>query len=199
MSKALDRTPPLRHSSPEWGPREKKEGVHKETVDKETVNTLTQSPESTKKTTEISQACPQVGTQMEETDARASKVQCDLQTTPKPVEKGHHRGWLVPVTINQVATMALLYTGATCTMIGRPLYELLQAAQPLKVRQDENLRLEVIGGGAAPTLGTATVQIGIAGGTYEHEIVISANRENPNCILGSDLFCQHDCKLSMRK
>ncbi len=89
--------------------------------------------------------------------------------------------------------MALLDTGATCTMIGQPLYELLQVAQPLKVRQDENLRLEVIGGGAAPTLGTATVQIGIAGGSYEHEIVISANRENPNCILGSDFFCQHDC------
>ncbi len=115
------------------------------------------------------------------------------------MEKGHHRGWLVPVTINQVATMALLDTGATCTMIGRPLYELLQAAQPLKVRQDENLRLEVIGGGTAPTLGTAAVQIGIAGGSYEHEIVISANRENPNCILGSDFFCQHDCELSMRK
>ena len=48
-------------------------------------------------------------------------------------------------------------------------------------------------------LGTATVQIGIAGGSYEHEIVIIANRENPNCILGSDFFCQHDCELSMRR
>ncbi len=67
------------------------------------------------------------------------------------------------------------------------------------MRQDENLRLEVIGGGTAPTLGTATVQIGIAGGSYEHEIVISANRENPNCILGSDFFCQHDCELSMHR
>ncbi len=71
---------------------------------------------------------------MEETDVRASKVQFDPQTTPKPVEKGQHRGWLIPVTINQVATMALLDTGVTCTMIGRPLYELLQDAQPLKVR-----------------------------------------------------------------
>ncbi len=57
----------------------------------------------------------------------------------------------------------------------------------------------MIGGGAAPTLGTATVQIGISGGTYEQEVVVSANRENPNCILGSDFFCQHDCELSMRK
>ncbi len=34
---------------------------------------------------------------------------------------------------------------------------------------------------------------------YEPEVVVSANRENPNCILGSDFFCQHDCELSMRK
>ncbi len=51
----------------------------------------------------------------------------------------------------------------------------------------------------APTLGTATVQIGIAVGSYEQEVVVSANRENPNCTLGSDFFCQHDCELSMRK
>ncbi len=57
----------------------------------------------------------------------------------------------------------------------------------------------VIGGSAAPTLGTATIQIGIAGGSYEHEIVISVNRENPNCILGSDFVCQHDCELSMHR
>ncbi len=101
----------------------------------------TPGPESTKKPAETSQTNPQANTQTEETDVRASKVQCDQQTTPKPVEKGHHRGWLIPVTINQVVTMALLDTGATCTIIGRPLYELLQAAQPLKVRQDEDLRL----------------------------------------------------------
>ncbi len=110
----------------------------------------------------------------------------------------HYRGWLIPVTINQILTLALLDTGATCTMIGRPLYETLQAVQPLKVKQDKDLPLEVIGGGAAPTLGTATVQVGIAGGSYKQE-VISANRENPKCILGSEFFCQHDCELSMRK
>ncbi len=146
--------------------------------------------------TETSQTRPQAGTQTVEADIQASEVQCDPQMTPIPVEKGHRLGWLIPVTINQVATMALLDTGATCTMIGRPLYETLQAAQPLKVRQDEDLRLEVIGGGAAPTLCTATVQIGIAGGSYEHEIVISAKRENPNCILHSYFFCQ---QLSMRR
>ncbi len=83
-------------------------------------------------------------------------------------------------------------------MIGRPLYEMLHAVTPLKVKTDEDLQLEVIGGGAAPKLGTATVQIGIAGGTYEQEVVVSANRENPNCI-SFDFFSQHDCELSMRK
>ncbi len=52
--------------------------------------------------------------------------------------KNHHCGWLIRATINQVSTMALLDTGATCTKIGRPLYETLQAAQPLKVKQDED-------------------------------------------------------------
>ncbi len=51
----------------------------------------TQSPQSIMKTAETSQTCPQASTQTEETDVRASKVQCDPQTTPKPVEKGHHR------------------------------------------------------------------------------------------------------------
>ncbi len=83
-------------------------------------------------------------------------------------------------------------------MIGRPLYETLHAVQPLKLKKDEDLRLEVIGG-AAPTLGTATVQIGIAGGSYEQEVVVSANQENPNCILDSDFFFQHDCEPSKRK
>ncbi len=75
----------------------------------------------------------------------------------------------------------------------------MRHVQPLKVKQNEDLRLEVIGSSATPTLGTAIVQIGIAGGSYEQEVVISANQENPNCILGSDFFCQHDCELSMRK
>ncbi len=53
--------------------------------------------------------------------------------------------------------MALLDTSATCTMVVRPLYETLQVAKPLKVKQGEELRIEVIGGSAAPTLGTANV------------------------------------------
>ncbi len=88
--------------------------------------------------------------------------------TSFPAVNKHYHRWLIPITINHVATLALLNTGATCTMIG-------QAAQTLKVKRDEDLRLEVIGGLAASTLGTATVQIGIAGGSYKHKIVSSAN------------------------
>ncbi len=128
-----------------------------------------------------------------------TEEQCDPVTTSISAVKKHYRGWLIPITINQVSIMALLDTSATCTRIGQPVYETLQAARPLNVKQDEDLRLEVIGGVAAPTLGTATVQVRVAGDSYGHEIVISANRENSNCILGSDFFCQHKCELSMRR
>ena len=111
-------------------------------------------------------------------DVRALDKSSDLEKTPMPMEQKHCRGWLIPITINQTSTLVLLDIGATCTMIVRPLYEMLHAVQPLKLKTDEDLRLEVIGGGAAPTLGTATVQIGIAGGTYEQEVIVSANRES---------------------
>ncbi len=109
--------------------------------------------------------------------------------------KNHRRSWLIHVSIKQVSTMALIDTGATCTMIGQPVYETLQAAKPLKVKQDKELHLEVILGGAVPALGTANVQIGIAGGQHDYETVISANKENPNCIFCSDFFGQHNCEL----
>ncbi len=142
---------------------------------------------------------PQATTQMPKSDVRTIDKQSDLEMTHLPTANKHYRGWLIPITINQISTLSLLDTGATFTMMGRPLYETLQAVQPLKVKQDEDLHLEVIGGGTAPTIGSATVQIGIAGGSYDQELGISANRENPTCILGSDFFCQHDCELPIRK
>ncbi len=39
------------------------------------------------------------------------------------------------MTINQISTLARLDTGATCTMIGGPLYEVLHAVQPLKLQR----------------------------------------------------------------
>ncbi len=142
---------------------------------------------------------PQAATQTSESDTKTTERQSNPVTTSLPAANKHYCWWLIPITINQVSTLALLDTGATCTMIGRLLYETLQAARPLKVKQDEDLRLEVIRGGAASTLGMATVQIRIVRCSYEHEIIISANREKPNCILGSDFFSQHDCELLMHR
>ncbi len=118
---------------------------------------------------------PQAATPTPKSDVRILDKQSDPEKTLMPAENKHCRSWLIPITINQISTLALLDTGATCTMIGRPLYEMLQAVQPLKLKTDEDLQLEVTGGGTAPTLSTATVQIGIAGGTYQEEVVVSAN------------------------
>ncbi len=183
------RDPPPRHPLPEWGSTDV-EGdlVKKEENQKQTIAT---------KETKLTR--PQAAIQTPGSDIRTMDKQSDLGTTPLPVANKHHRGWLIPITINEISTLALLDTGATCTMIGRPLYETLQAVQPLKVKQDADLRIEVIRGSAAPTLGTATVQIGIVESSYKHEVVISANQENANCILGYDFFCQHDYELSMQR
>ncbi len=97
---------------------------------------------------------PQATTPTLKSDVRTIDKQSDLEETPMPPENKHCHGWLIPITINQISTMK-----------ERQLYETLQAVQPLKLKKDEDLRLEVIGGGAAPTLCTATVQIGIAGGS----------------------------------
>ncbi len=67
--------------------------------------------------------------------------QSDLEMTPLPTANKHYRDWLIPITINQVSTLALLDTVATCTMIGRPLCKTLQAVQPLQVKQDEEMKI----------------------------------------------------------
>ncbi len=73
---------------------------------------------------------PQATTPTPKSDVRIIDKQSDLKTTH--LSMANYRGWLIPITINQILTLALLYTGASCTMIGRPVYETLQAAQPLK-------------------------------------------------------------------
>ncbi len=195
-AKSPERDPPPRQTLPEWGSTDVKEKLVKE---KEKPEKKTEEPKQKIDPKKDQQTLPQAAASTPKSDVRTLDKPRDLEKTSVPAEKKPCRGWLIPITINQTSTLALLDTGATCTVIGRLLYETLHAVTPLKLKTDEDLRLEVIGGGAAPTLGTATVQIGIAGGTYEQEVVVSANRENPNCILGSDFFGQHDCELSMRK
>ena len=172
---------------PAWGSK----NVEEDLVRKEEGQKQTTALEETNSTHN------QATTQTPGSDIWMMEKQSEPVTTPLPAVNKYYSIWLIPITINQVSTLALLDTGATYTMIGRPLYATLQTVKPLKVKQDEDLRLEVIGGRAAPMLGITMVQIGIAGGSYKHEIVISANRENPNCILVADFFCQDDCELSM--
>ncbi len=162
---------------PEWGSTEVKRELVKKTEnpEKKTEELVKKTEDPEKKTEELEQkieaekdqqTLPRAVTSTPKSDVRTLDKPRDLEKTPMPPEKRHCRGWLIPITINKTSTLALLDTGATCTMIGRPLYETMHAITPLKLKRDEDLRLEVIGGGAAPTLGTATVQIGIAGGTY---------------------------------
>ena len=73
---------------------------------------------------------PQATTPTPKSDVRIIDKQSDLKTTH--LSMANYRGWLIPITINQILTLALLDTDASCTMIGRPVYETLQAAQPLK-------------------------------------------------------------------
>ncbi len=135
---------------PEWGPTKVEDD-------------LVKKKENQKQTTALEETNlthPQAATQSLGSGIRTMEKQSDLETTPLPVVNKHYHVWLIPITIKQVSTLALLDASATCTMIRWLLYETLQAVQPLKVKQDEDLRLEVIGGSAAPTLGMATVQIG---------------------------------------
>ncbi len=174
-AKSPGHDPPQRPISHKWDSTETMKLIDE---DKKDHKSATSTPKN-------DQIRPQAATATGECSTTSPDLQHDLPMTFKQVVKNHHSGWLIPVTINQLSTLALLDTGATCSMI-LPLYETLEATKPIKVKQDEALCLEVIGGGAAPTLGTSNVQIGIAGGQCDHEIVISANKENPDCILGSN-------------
>ncbi len=105
---------------------------------------------STTSTPENDQTRLQAAITNVERSTTSLEIQHDRLTTSEPVVKNHRRGWLIPVTINQVSSMTLLDTGGICTMIGRPLYDTLQATKPLTVKQDEELRLKVVGGGPYP-------------------------------------------------
>ena len=140
--------PPLRPSLPEWGSTNVEGDLFKKKKQKQTPATKETKPTR-----------PQAAFQTPKSDVRTIDMQSDLDTTPLSTVNKYYRSWLIPITINKISTLALLDTSVTCTMIVRPLYETLQDVQPLKLKRDEDLRLKVIGGGAAPTLGTTTVRL----------------------------------------
>ncbi len=113
---------------PEWGSTDKEELVKEKEKPQQKTAPMKDQP-----------TLPQAAVPTPKSDVRTLDKPRDLEKTPIPTEKKHCHCWLIPISINQTSTLALLDTGATCTMIGRPLYETLHAVQPLKLKTDEDL------------------------------------------------------------
>ncbi len=111
----------------------------------------------------------------------------------------HPGCWLIPIIVEGVNTLALIDTGASVTMMGRPLYPKVQHVRALKLQTHDMPRLEVVGGNPVPMLGCAEVGVGIAAGVYRTPVVVSARKERPNFIIGADFLSTHDCDLSLRQ
>ena len=67
----------------------------------------------------------------------------------------HPGCWLIPITVEGVNTLALIDTGASVTMMGRPLYQKVQQARALKLQTHDMPRFEGVGGNPVTTLGCA--------------------------------------------
>ncbi len=116
------------------------------------------------------------------------------------VETASHSGcWLMPITVEGVSTLVLLDTGATVSMMGRPLYQKMQQVSWLRLQMQETLRLKEVGGNPVPALGHTTVGVGIGDSVYKATVVVSARKERPNFIIGADFLAVHNCDLSLRQ
>ncbi len=59
------------------------------------------------------------------------------------VDTASHPGcWLIPVTVECVQTLALLDTGASVSMMGRPLYQKVQQVSCLRLQTQDTAQLE---------------------------------------------------------
>ena len=67
--------------------------------------------------------------------------------------------------------MAVINTGASVSMMGRPFYQKVQQVRALKLQTHDMPRLEGVGGNPVPTLGCAEVEVGIAAGVYKTPVV----------------------------
>ncbi len=116
------------------------------------------------------------------------------------VETESHSGcWLIPITVEGIKTLALTDTGASVSVMGRPLYQKVQQVSQLRLQMQDTPRLEGVGGNPVPSLGHAAVQVGIGDGVYKATFVVSARRERPNFIIGADFLAGHNCDLSLRQ
>ncbi len=77
------------------------------------------------------------------------------------VETASHPGcWFIPITVEGVKTLALIDTGASLSMMGRPLYQKIQQVSQMCLQMRETLQLEGVGGNYGPTLGHGEVDVG---------------------------------------
>ncbi len=120
---------------PKWGSTDVKEELVKE---KEKLEPEKEKSEQKTDPKKDHLTLPLAAASTPKSDVRTLDKPRDLEKTPMSAEKKYCRGWLISITINQTSTLALLDTGATCTMIRRPLYETLHAIQPLKLKTDED-------------------------------------------------------------
>ncbi len=111
----------------------------------------------------------------------------------------HPGCWLILVAVEGVKTLALIDTGASVMMMGRPLYEKIQKLRPLCLQMREMPWLEGVGGNPVPTLGSTEVDVDIGTGMYKATVMVRAWRERPNFIIGADYLSTHDCDLSLRE
>ncbi len=108
----------------------------------------------------------------------------------------HPGCWLIPVTVEGIETLALIDTGVSVSMLGRPLYQKIKQLKQLTLQTQETPRLEGVGGNSVPTLGHAEVEVGVGTGKYKAAVVVSACKERPNFIIGADFLGAHNCDLS---
>ncbi len=107
------------------------------------------------------------------------------------VETASHPGcWLIPITIEGIETLALIDTGASMSMMGRPLYRKVQQVSQMHLQTQETPQLEGIGGNPILTLGHTDVQV-------QGRSCCKCQTGRPNFIIGADFLAAHNCGLSL--
>ena len=110
----------------------------------------------------------------------------------KPVDS-----WVLPVTINNVKTYALLDTGAGCSLLSKAVYESMsRSLYPLRVRTKN---IAGVGNNTLPTMGDLVCSVTIASCKYPIDMVVSTENEAIGCILGMDFLQTHSCELALQK
>ncbi len=103
---------------------------------------------------------------------RASSSDSDGPSDVNGEAVSHPGCWLLPITVEGVKTLALIATGASVSMLGRPLYQKIKQLKQLTLQTQETPWLEGVGGHPVPTLGHAEVEVGVGTGKYKAAVVV---------------------------